>query len=164
LRRHRLATEKGKLRSANQGGSEMKRVFLAAIAVSAFIGPAFAQNSIPMDQPITIGGVDTVCTGIGSEAQQDPRWQAYPVRIEFSNGGSQYLSGAHVELSAAGGKQLAALDCLGPWVLFKLPKGQYKVTATLTDQPGGGTSSASFSPPASGQKRVSLIFKIPANH
>ena len=144
----------------------MKPVRLA-LAVAALLAsaalPASAQNTIAMDQPVTVGTVDTVCTGIGDDAQHDPRWLAYPVRIEFSNGGAQYLSGAHVELSTAGGKPLAALDCAGPWVLFKLGRGDYKVAATLTGQGGGGTASATFSPPAKGQKRVVLMFKIQPN-
>lgn len=133
--------------------------FLIALAGS----PALAQGTIPMDQPVTMGSVDTVCTGIGADAQHDPRWLAYPIRIEFSNGGAQYLSGAHVELFTGSGKPLAALDCAGPWVLFKLGPGTYHVSATLTGQQGGGTSSASFSPPAHGQKRVVLGFHILPN-
>jgi hypothetical protein len=132
---------------------------LCALAASF----AVAQGTIAMDQPVTIGSVDTVCTGIGDDAQHDPRWLAYPVRVEFSNGGAQYLSGAHVALSTASGKPLAALDCAGPWVLFKLGPGSYKVTATLTGQQGGGTTSATFSPPAKGQKRVVLGFHIQPN-
>lgn len=121
-----------------------------------------AQGSVPMDKPTTIGGVDTVCTGVGEEAQ-NPAWLAYPVRIEFSNGGAQYLSGTHVELTTAGGKRVAGVDCDGPWVLFQLQPGSYKVTATLMSQPGGGTSSATFTAPKSGQKRVVLDFKVGPN-
>lgn len=141
-----------------------KTACITAAMLCALAVPALAQNSITMDQPVTVNGVETVCTGIGADAEQDPRWKAYPVRIEFSNGGAQYLSGAHVELSTAAGQQLAALDCDGPWVLFKLASGRYKVTASLLDQQGGGTSSAIFSPPASGQKRVVLGFRLAANH
>jgi hypothetical protein len=115
-----------------------------------------------MDTPTTTGGVDTVCTGVGEEAQ-DPRWLAYPVRIEFSNGGAQYLSGAHVELTSTRGKPIASVDCDAPWVLFRLDPGTYKVTATLMAQPGGGTSSATFAAPKSGQKRVVLDFKVAPN-
>jgi len=144
----------------------MRRIEASLVGLSllALAGlPALAQGSIPMDQPTTVGTVDTVCTGIGDDAQHDPRWVAYPVRIEFSNGGAQYLSGAHVELSTSSGKPLAALDCDGSWVLFKLGKGTYKVTATLTGQQGGGTSSATFSPPLKGQKRVVLGFRLQPN-
>jgi hypothetical protein len=135
---------------------------ILAGGISVFALPARAQP-MPMDTPTTIGGVDTVCTGIGDEAQKDPRWLAYPVRIEFSNGGAQYLSGAHVELAKAGGQPVLSLDCQGAWVLLRPSPGTYKVTATLMSQPGGGTASATFSPPRSGQKRVVLDFSVKPN-
>jgi hypothetical protein len=135
---------------------------MALGGAAGFFWPAQADVPMPMDNPISIDGVQTVCTGIGDEAEHDPRWPAFPVRIEFSNGGAQYLSGAHVVLSSAG-KTLAALDCAGPWVLFQVRPGSYKVTATLTGDQGGGTSSATFSPPAKGQKRVVLDFKLKPN-
>ena len=132
----------------------------AALATVALAFPA-AADPLPMDNPTTINGVETVCTGIGS-SQQDPRWPSYPVRVEFSNGGAQYLAGAHVTLTS-GGKQLAAFDCSGSWVLFRVKPGTYKVSATLTDQPGSGERSATFSPPAHGQKRVVIQFPIQPN-
>jgi len=138
---------------------------ISAVAIGAAAGfawPAHAQSYVPMDNPISINGVDTVCTGIGDEAQHDPRWAAYPIRVEFSNGGAQYLSGAHVTLSQ-GGKTLAALDCAGSWVLFRIPPGSYHVEATLLNNQGGGARSAEFSPPAHGQKRVVLQFKLNPN-
>src|SRR5438477_8706030 len=135
-----------------------------AVLAGGFAAPAaWADAPVPLDTPTTIGGVDTACTGIGEEAQKDPRWLAYPVRIEFSNGGAQYLSGAHVELTTAGGRPILGLDCQGSWVLFRLQPGSYKVTATLMSQPGGGSSSATFSPPRSGQKRIVLDFRVGPN-
>ena len=136
---------------------------LAAVAVGTAVGfawPAVA-DPLPMDKPATMNGVEAVCTGIGS-AQDDPRWKAYPVRVEFSNGGAQYLAGAHVKLGS-GTTELASFDCSGAWVLFRLKPGNYKVSATLTDQPGGGERSATFSPPASGQKRVVIQFPVQPN-
>ncbi|HEY2068645.1 MAG TPA: hypothetical protein VGG48_03745 [Rhizomicrobium sp.] len=145
----------------------MKFVHFAVAAVVAgaaagFIWPASA-DPMPMDNPMTMNGVETVCTGIGS-GQDNPAWKTYPIRVEFSNGGAQYLAGAHIELSQ-GGKSLASFDCAGSWVLFKLPSGSYKVTAALTRQNGGkgDTRSATFSPPASGQKRVVIQFPVQAN-
>jgi hypothetical protein len=113
-----------------------------------------------MDSPIMIDGISTVCTGIGDGAQNDARWASYPIRIEFSNRAAQYLSGAHVVLSNASGKALSAFDCAGAWVLLKVPAGNYKVTANLLWNQGGGVRSATFSPPESGQKRVVLQFPI----
>jgi hypothetical protein len=146
----------------------MKFVHAAIVAmvtgtVAGWSWPARADASMPMDTPTSINGIDTVCTGIGDEAQHDPRWLAYPVRIEFSNGAAQYVSGAHVELSSAGGKSLASVDCDGAWVLFKLAPGSYSVTATLTGAQGGGARSAHFSPPPTGQKRVVLDFSVSGN-
>ncbi|HEY3637041.1 MAG TPA: hypothetical protein VGK90_02735 [Rhizomicrobium sp.] len=145
------------------------RFFYAAAAALLFgatagwFWPANAQQHMPMDTPTTIGGVQVVCTGVGDGAQTDPRWHAYPIRIEFSNKAAQYLSGAHVDLSTSAGKTLASVDCDGAWVLFQLPSGSYKATATLLSQPGGGSASASFSPPASGQKRVVIQFPVAQN-
>lgn len=113
---------------------------------------------MPMDTPVTVNGTEAVCTGIGDRAEQDPRWLAYPIRIEFSNKGAQYLSGAHVDLATRSGHTIASVDCDGAWVLFRAAPGIYRVTARLLSQPGGGTASATFAAPASGQKRVVLDF------
>ncbi|HEY2445022.1 MAG TPA: hypothetical protein VGI20_04720 [Rhizomicrobium sp.] len=135
---------------------------LVAGAVAGWFWPASADESLPMDRPTSVGGIETVCTGVGQEAQQDPRWESYPVRIELSNGGAQFLSGAHLVLTDSGGRELANVDCEGSWVLFRVNPGAYKVTATLTHQPGGSRT-ARFSSPRSGQKLVVLGFSVAAN-
>lgn len=137
----------------------MKFTFVAAgLALAGVMaGPALA-DPLPMDQPISVDGIETVCTGIGDEAQHDARWAAYPIRVEFSNGGAQYMAGAHVTLQDAGGKTLAAIDCSGSWVLFQIPQGSYKVFATMHDEPNLGERSATFTTPESGQKRVVIEF------
>jgi hypothetical protein len=136
---------------------------VAAGGIAGWFWPAQANAPLPMDQPTSVDGIETVCTGVGGEAQNDPRWFAYPVRIEFSNGGAQFLSGAHVVLSGSHGHPLTSVDCDGSWVLFKVGPGTYRVTATLTGQPGGSRT-ANFSTPRSGQKLVVLDFAVPANH
>ncbi len=125
---------------------------LGAVFGAILIVPAVA-DPLPMDSPVTMGGVETVCTGVGS-GKDDPRWASYPVKVEFSNGGAQFLSGAHVKVADAGGKTMAELDCSGPWVLFRLPRGKYNVSATIDNV----TRSAGFSPPDHGQKRVEIQF------
>jgi len=133
---------------------------LACAAGLAFFActPAALADPMPMDTPITSNGIETVCTGIGDEAQSDPRWKTYPVRIEFSNGSAQYLSGVHLTLSDSAGKTLTSFDCPGAWVLLRLSPGQYRVSASLLYQPGAAPRSATIVPPASGQQRFVLQF------
>jgi hypothetical protein len=135
---------------------------VAAVLTSGIACPVLA-DSLPMDTPVPVDGIETVCTGIGS-GKDDPRWSEYPVRIEFSNGAAQYLAGVHLTLSG-GGRTLTSLECLGSWVLFRLPAGTYKVTAELTSQPGGEPRSTTFTTPGGGpQKRVEVQFpRISAN-
>ena len=105
---------------------------------------------------------DLVCTGIGAPQRENPQWLAYPVRIEFANTGAQHVLGAHVDLMTGSGQPLASLDCHGPLVLFRLNPGTYRVTGTLFSQPGG-TASATFTAPRTGQKRVGLTFNVGLN-
>src|SRR5215469_15324596 len=110
-----------------------QKLFLRALVpAAAFVlmqaTPSLA-DPMPMDNPVTLNGIETVCTGI-ADSKDDPRWKAYPIRIEFSNGGAQYLAGAHVSLDE-GGRMLTSLDCPASWVLFKLEPGTYTVTASM---------------------------------
>ena len=138
----------------------MKRshVVGAVLLLAGVAAQPVLADRLPMDRPVTIDGITTVCTGIGDEAQNDPRWKAYPIRVEFSNGGAQYLAGAHVTLKDAGGATLVSIDCSGSWVLFQLEPGHYTVSATLLYHKDQPERSARFSPPARGQKRVVLEF------
>jgi hypothetical protein len=124
---------------------------------------AAPQQHMPMDTPVPVGGIQAVCTGVGQGAENDPRWASFPIRLVFSNKGAQYLSGVHVDLSAEGGKPIGSLDCDGPWILLGVSPGSYRVSATLLAQPGGGTASATFATPSSGQKRVELQFPLAQN-
>ena len=135
----------------------LKNLALGTVIASAIVSFSSAATADPMamDTPVTINGVDAACTGI-ADSKADPRWQTYPVRIEFSNGGAQYLAGAHVSL-AKSGNVLTELDCNAPWVLFKLPPGSYSVTATILGS-AAKARTAKFSPPKTGQKRITLQF------
>ena len=135
---------------------------LAVLALNAYGQAPAPSGGIPMDTPTVIGGVETVCTGIGVTQRQNPQWATYPVRVEFANAGAQHVLGAHVDLMTGAGKPLASLDCHGPLVLFRLEPGSYKVMASLFSQPGG-TASATFTSPRTGQKRVVLTFNVGPN-
>src|SRR5215469_16765230 len=71
--RHGAATQSGNAMAFKRSGrNRMRRIEASLVGLSllALAGlPALAQGSIPMDQPTTVGTVDTVCTGIGDDAQ-----------------------------------------------------------------------------------------------
>ncbi len=127
---------------------------LAAASLIALAVPVLAAP-MDMDKPVPMNGLTLACTGVGS-AKDDPQWQDWPIRIVFSNGAAQFLSGVHVVIGQ-GGKTLADVDCAGPWVLVKGPGGSYHVTATL-DNSTANPADAVFSIGGHGQKRVELAF------
>ncbi len=145
----------------------MHRTFWAVLAAGTILtllaGAAAAQSAmeatptaIPLDSERTIGGVGFACTGIGQE-KSDPRWAAYPVRLEFSNPAGDLLANVAVTLAGASGAVIATVTCEGPWILLHPAAGSYKVDAWL---PGKGFEHqvTTFSPPAHGQKIVGLRF------
>ena len=123
---------------------------LAALFVAA---PMLAQADLPMDTPTTVSGIESVCTGIGSTAQSDPRWAAYPLKVEVVGKNRHYLADADL-MVAQGGKQLLAVHCGGPWLLLKLPAGRYSISGILS----GETATAGAVAPATGQSRAILRF------
>ena len=135
-----------------------KGLIATAVAASLASGVAVAQPSeVKLDQTATLGGVEVACTGIG-QTKADPKWQAYPVRLEFATAQQTYLAGEEVTVLDGKGRPQFDLTCDGPWVLMKLPAGvAYRVEAKLTDQsaaPRSGTVKA----PKQGQVRFVLTF------
>ena len=134
----------------------MRFVTTGAMAGALFAVAAQAEGPLALDNPVMVSGIETVCTGI-AQTRDDPRWTAYPVRIELSNTEAQLVADAHVVLAKPNGAKLAEFDCPASLVLFKLSPGRYKVTATISPTPRG-TASATFNAPSKGQKRVELVF------
>ena len=131
------------------------KIFALASGIALASTQAFAAV-LPMDAPVTMGNVTAVCTGVGS-AKDDPKFAAYPIRLEFSNGGAQFVANEHVKLMNNTGAVLAEFDCQGPWVLLQMPKGLYSVTATQPDATHG-PKTVKFEPPATGQRRIGIQF------
>jgi hypothetical protein len=109
------------------------RLSKTVIAISVLAGTALALPALAVqDTPTPIGGIDTVCTGVGS-GKDDPRWSGYPVKLVLATPGGKDLAGAHVTLRKAG-KVLVETDCDAPWILFAPEPGEYTVTATIDGQ------------------------------
>jgi hypothetical protein len=130
-----------------------------AVVIAVTIGGALAwpmtQAFAVQDQPVTIGGVDSVCTGVGS-AKDNAAWNAYPVKLVFANTSGEDLASVHVALTQ-GGKTVMETDCDAPWLLVRAPAGNYDVVASI---PGHGTrvARASLTGGAGPQKTVTVTF------
>ena len=124
------------------------------MALPALIDKAWAVQ----DQPVTIGGVEFVCTGVGS-AKDNPDWKGYPIKLTFSNLAGENEAAEHVAITK-GGKIVMETDCDAPWLLIRAPAGRYDVNASL---PGGNRfAKAAFSTGGSGgQQTVNLAFPDP---
>lgn len=137
------------------------RISAIAIAFAVAAGPALIMPLLTsaaqavQDQPVVIGGVETVCTGVGS-AKDNPAWSAYPVKMVFANQAGEDLAQIHVAVMQ-GGKPVVETDCDAPWVLMKLPAGSYNVSATVPGQAGIRMGKASFSTKGGAQQTVTVM-------
>ena len=133
----------------------MKRAASTAV-LAMFIATAAAQETtqpFPIDTPMSMRAIEAVCTGVTLDTREDPRWAAYPLRIEFVGAGGEYLADAQVTLSK-GDEALAAVNCSGPWVLFRVMPGAYGISAEI----GGVTKTSRVNVGATGQARVVFRF------
>jgi hypothetical protein len=112
-----------------------------------------AAPTLPFDSPVSMREMEAVCTGIGADARNDPRWQAYPLRIELVGRAGEYLGEALVSLMR-GDEAIISVRCRGPWLLLKLAPGAYNVTAEVENV----SKTAPATVPATGQARVVIRF------
>ncbi len=128
------------------------RALLVLFAGSSAL-PASAQDRVPFDRATPVSGIEVVCTGIGSGARDDPRWQAYPLRVEVAGANGQFLGNVSVAFERDG-QTLVRVACGGPWVLARLSPGAYTVTASFEGQ----SASSPVNVPIEGQGRLILRF------
>ncbi len=108
-------------------------ITLCVAAGTAMAVPALMNNAWAVqDQPVTIGGVESVCTGVGS-AKDNPDWKDYPVKLTFSNLAGENEASEHIAISQ-GGTPVMETDCDAPWLLIKAPAGRYNVSCLAARQ------------------------------
>jgi hypothetical protein len=127
---------------------------LAAVLLSQT--PLPPPTLLPVDAETMVAGVAAGCTGVG-QTKDDPRWLAYPVRIEFANAAREYLQAGVVTIYDAKGASVLSVRCEAPWILLKLPAGSYRVEGRVPDSPAQPRT-ATFTTPAKGQMRLVLTF------
>ncbi|HEY4029783.1 MAG TPA: hypothetical protein VGM25_05525 [Caulobacteraceae bacterium] len=141
----------------------MKRSLTGLTLALCLTAPAFAADSdqnpaqvMPIDRKTTVQGVEAACTGLGKAERDNPAWDPFPVRIEFADSKSEYVTDVEVRVATAKGKPVAHASCGAPWVLLKLPPGDYRVFGRLLV--GGPERSTTFKVPRTGQVRAALTF------
>lgn len=137
------------------GNLNFRYLFGGLLVGAALTCGAQAQtpDALPLDTPTTVSGVETVCTGVGMSEEDKLRWKTYPLKVVVSGKGGQFLGGEQVTVTQDGRDVVSAI-CDGPWVLFKLAPGEYRVRATIS-----GKSMESLARlPKSGQRSIQLQF------
>ena len=129
----------------------------AVIAQTALAQPIKAPT-FPMDTPMRMRAIEAVCTGVGEDARNDPRWSRYALRVEVVGAKGEYLGEAQVTINM-NDEALASVNCAGPWALFAITPGAYTVTAELA----GTSRAAKVNVGANGQARVVLRFADSGN-
>ncbi len=136
------------------------RTIASLLAAASVLAPAMRAMAepvaVPIDGEASVNGIGVGCTGVG-ESKLDPKWLAYPVRVEFSDASNAYLANEVLTVRNAGGDELLSVFCEGPWILLKLAPGTYRIEGRVqgTD---AKLETATIRPPSHGQMRVVLKF------
>jgi hypothetical protein len=124
-------------------------VWGAALALLALGAPAAGQ---PAAKPAA--GLVHLSGGVGKESREELARRAgeFNVKLVFTNRSGSYVANVSVTVRDASGRVLGRLDADGPWLLLKLPAGDYSVAARFA----GATIEERFAAPARGQRVVHL--------
>lgn len=116
-----------------------------------------ARLDSDLDRVKQAGNVQYACTGVGDEAQNDPRWTKFPAKLVFAVKSGDYLSDVAVKVAdAQSGEVVYQGGCkLGPWLVMDLPPGKYEVTAVAI---GKQTKTTTLDVGAQGQSQQTIVF------
>ncbi|MDP2397137.1 MAG: carboxypeptidase regulatory-like domain-containing protein [Burkholderiales bacterium] len=107
------------------------------LAIAVLYGATLFTPAFAADSPIVRSGngIPYVSGGVGEEsmAQLDAHAGKYNLKLVFALKSGNYLSGVEVNIMDGAGKKLLAVTTEGPWLLVNLPKGRYRVVATLSE-------------------------------
>jgi hypothetical protein len=143
-----------------------KRTLSACAAGALFLSamPVWSQEQIAGGPilthgvPMTVAGVETVCTGIDADSRNNPNWTSYPAKLEFAAANGAYLAYAEVSVAGQGAKEMFSVRCPGAWLLMRLSAGTY--TATVSVQ-GQAPQKVTLNVPKTGQVTKTAIFQTP---
>lgn len=160
---------------SNRASKRMSMVAAIALALG-FAGGAFAEGSQgSQGSPGVVGGTTTDMTsagnangggmpqiqhegsvsyvsgGVGLDESTALKREAHhwPLSMRFTGPTSDYLADVHVRIVGPKGAEVLKTDALGPYMLVKLPPGQYTVHARYKDEEQTRTVKVSSEPGAS---------------
>lgn len=131
------------------------RTQIAAAAAGLLLAASAGLATAADDQIQTYQGHRYACTGVGSDARNDPRWDGFPLKMVFTTKNGNFLSDISATLSNDAGDVVLVAQCDGPWLLAELEAGRY--TARLIAQ-GQYEQSVDFRVGGDGQTQVVVPF------
>lgn len=137
-----------------------QRILASLLPVSGFMlcfgmaAQAQMPQTLPVDQPQQVNGIQAACTGVGDREENEARWGSYPVKLEMVGGYGQWLGNEDITIHGQG--QDVSVNCAGPWVLMGLEPGYYHATINVPD---ASPKHISFSVPRHGQRDVIVRFR-----
>jgi hypothetical protein len=126
----------------------------AALCAAALAFPAaLSAEALDHNVPKTIDGVEAMCDGSSLNDRMDGDSRGYTLRVEVVGKGGQYLGGETINVK--GNEHDVSITCKGPWVVMKLPAGNYRVSA---DVPDAGHKEMNVRVPANGQRVAMFVW------
>jgi hypothetical protein len=123
-----------------KGGEGMKqkgrRIVLTSLCAVLMVGAAISVQASDLLGPreqMTNSGIMYMTGGVGieSRAMMEMAYDKYNLKVVVASSSGAYLADAMITIKDAAGKQVLKTMTDGPWLLVKLPKGSYRVTASL---------------------------------
>jgi hypothetical protein len=114
----------------------MKSRSLAAMVLGSALLAAVASAD---DATVlrTAGGVSYVSGGVGTDSIERLNSLArdFNLKLVFALSSGSYVSDVKVVIADAGGKTVLDTTSEGPWLLTRLPAGNYQIVATFAGNP-----------------------------
>ncbi len=125
-----------------------KWMMLIAFSVTLTAGLAFNVQAADMVGPEameTDTGIQYMTGGVGieSRARMNMAADRYNLKVVVAAASGAYLADAMVTIKDAAGNIVFKAMTDGPWLMVKLPKGKYRVTAAIDNRKEGRSVSLS---------------------
>lgn len=126
---------------------------LAGIMSFFLLSAVWAEEGFVLQDPILEkDGIEYALTGV-ADSKDDPRWNAFPLKIVFATGSGELYTDINVEIRDANNKKIFSVKADAPWLLVKLPAGNYTVHAKDMQ---GVQKSTTVAVPSSGQREYTF--------